>query len=194
MKIVIATNNQHKIREMKKMFSAFPVELLSLKEIGFNEEIHETGTTFYENAFLKAKTVSGHTDLAVLADDSGLVIDALNGFPGVYSARFMENASYTEKMNAILSMMKGRSNREAYFICTLVLMYPDGKYVPFVGVSAGSITDGIKGKKGFGYDPVFYSNDLGKTFAEAAEDEKNLYSHRGKAVGKMIRYLGLSIK
>lgn len=187
--IVLASNNKNKIKEFKEIFSDY--NILSLNDIGFNDEIEETGETFLENAVIKAKTI--HLFLKeknfvydVVSDDSGLCVEALNGAPGVYSARYAGiHGNDNENIKKLLKELEGKDNRKAYFICSIVLYKSDGKYYDVEGKSYGIITNEKIGDDSFGYDPVFLSDDLGKTFGEASADEKNKVSHRGRAIDEL---------
>ena len=190
-RIVIASNNAHKIKEFKEILKEY--EILSLKDINFVNEIIEDGKTFEENAIIKAKTVHDYLkenglDYIVISDDSGLCVDSLNGNPGIYSARYAKEHDDQANRNKLLKDIEGK-DRSAYFSCTIVAYYPDDKYKIFEGKTYGNITYEEIGKKDFGYDCIFYSNDLNKTFGEATEEEKNSVSHRGRALEKMIKEL-----
>ncbi len=192
MKLVLATKNKGKIREIKDFLSDIPgLEILSLLDLDkdVSLEIKETGTTFEENAFIKAFEVAKATGLPALADDSGLEVDALGGKPGVKSARFGgEHISDDERNRKLLSLISNipLEERTARFRCVMVLVVPPDfeKYVT-EGVCEGIITDKPRGKAGFGYDPIFFVPSLGKTMAELTLEEKNRISHRGKALAKM---------
>ncbi|MFA5235854.1 MAG: RdgB/HAM1 family non-canonical purine NTP pyrophosphatase [Bacilli bacterium] len=185
--VIVATTNEEKMREFRHFFYGYSINLSSLKDISLNVPINESGTTFLDNALIKARAVSRYVNKPVLADDSGLQIEALGGFPGLKSSRFMTGSNYLDKMEAIIKMMESHHNRRAQFSCTLVLMHPNGDYRIFIGTACGVITDKIIGANGFGYDPIFRSDELGKSFGEATLDEKHRYSHRGKAVDKAIQ-------
>lgn len=187
--IIVATTSEEKMREFRHFFSPYSVKLFSLRDIDLSIPIHETGATFLDNALIKARSVARYVNKPVLADDSGLQIEALGGFPGVKSARFMIGSSYIDKMEAIIKMMETHHNRKAQFSCTLVLMQPSGDYRIFIGTAGGTIAERISGTNGFGYDPIFVASDLGKSFGEATIEEKHRYSHRGKAVDKAINCL-----
>lgn len=188
--IILATNNQAKIQEIKSFFKDYTVTFLTLDEMKLKLNQKETGKTFLENALLKAKAVAKHVNKTVLADDSGLQIDALKGFPGVYSSRWMQEKSYREKNEEILRLMEPHKNRKAQFSTALVILYPHKEMRFFVGTTVGKITREINPQpNGFGYDPIFFSEELGKTFAEATMDEKNTVSHRGKAAAKLLECL-----
>ncbi|MDD4351271.1 MAG: RdgB/HAM1 family non-canonical purine NTP pyrophosphatase [Clostridia bacterium] len=188
-KIILASNNAHKIEEIKDIFSEY--EILSLKDIGFFEDIEENGKTFLDNAFIKAKTVHDYLktkniEAIVLADDSGLCVDALNGEPGVFSARYASNhGDSVENRKKLLHNLKNIKERTAHFVCILVKMYPNGEWVSAEGKTFGEITKEELGDKSFGYDCIFYSYDLNKTFGQATKDEKNSISHRSRALSKI---------
>lgn len=184
--IVVASNNLNKIKEIKKIIGD-EINLFSLRSIGFNQEIEENGSTFYENALIKAKTVANFIDKPVLADDSGLVVPYLNGDPGVYSARFASlHATDKENNDKLLSLLGNTDDRNAKFVCELVLLFPNGKILHATGEVSGYILRSPKGNFGFGYDPLFYSYELKKTFAEVTDEEKNLVSHRARAVKSLL--------
>ena len=190
-KLVLATNNAHKVHEIKRMLqgSAF-AEVITMKDAGLDVEIEETGTTFEENSLLKASVVCKLTGCPALADDSGLCVKALNGAPGVYSARYAgEEHDDNKNIDKLLHNLHGVSDRSAEFVTVLSVVYPDGRHVVAVGKTEGHITEKRMGNGGFGYDPVFYSNDLHKTFGEASEDEKNAVSHRGRALQNLKNIL-----
>ena len=184
MKIIAATSNKGKIREIKKIFSEF--EIISMKEAGIDIEIEENGKTFEENALIKARTVAKLTNSIALSDDSGLCVDALSGAPGIYSARYAgENATDEERVKKLLSVLENEENRTAKFISAVALVYPDGKELTALGEVFGKIGYSPSGENGFGYDPVFISDELGKTFADASDDEKNSISHRKRALSNL---------
>lgn len=189
MEIVLASNNAHKVEEFQNAFKEYGVKVYSLKEVGIEVDPEETGTTFKENSFIKADAVSKLTDKIVIADDSGLEIEALNNFPGVYSARFMDGHPYEEKFVAINEMLKDKDNRNARFNCTLCVINLESEPLYFEGFANGKILTKSCGKKGFGYDPIFYYEPCQKTFAELTQEEKNKVSHRGNAIKAMVDYL-----
>ena len=180
-KIIAASGNAHKIEEIKSIFPH--VNLISMNEAGFNGDIEETGKTFKENALIKARTVceSLGSALPVIADDSGLCVEALDGAPGIYSARFSGGGS-AENRALLLKSMENISHRAAKFACAVCLYFPDGQYYFGEGYTCGKILFEEIGCKGFGYDPLFFSDDLGKSFGEASESEKNSVSHRFRAL------------
>ena len=186
--IVFATQNPGKAREVAMMFADMDVCVKTLKETGIEAAIVENGSTFMENARIKAETIARHTDKIVLADDSGLVIDYLNGEPGIYSARYMgEDTSYDIKNQNILERMKDAPEqlRSARFVCAMAAVMPDGEVIETEGVMEGIIGYEIAGENGFGYDPIFYLPEFKASSAEITPEEKNAVSHRGKALRLM---------
>lgn len=191
-KIVLATRNNHKLSEFQKMLPN--VQILSLDDVGFEGDIEENGTTFEENAYIKAKTVydfckAKNLDVAVLSDDSGTCVDALNGAPGIHSARFGGNHDDESNRQRMLKELEGETNRKAHFECVLCYI-ENSKPNYFVGQTFGQITTKKLGDDSFGYDCIFLSDDLGKTFGEASAEEKNSVSHRSRAVAKLKEFLG----
>ena len=188
MKIVAATNNKGKLKEINAILGALGYEVVSLKQMGIDIDVEETGTTFEENALIKARTVAQLTDCAVIADDSGLCVDALGGEPGVYSARYAgEGASDDMLIEKLLKNMQGveRDKRSAYFVSVVALIMQDKTELVAEGKAYGYITTEPDGDGGFGYDPVFCSDEIGKTYARMSSEEKNSISHRGRALMKM---------
>lgn len=185
MKIAIATNNRNKLKEIRAVLGGFFDEMLSLDDLGIDVEIEETGTTLTENALIKARTIRDMTGLASLADDSGLMCDALGGAPGVYSARYAGEEHDDAKNNALLLKNIAGKDRTAHFCSVIALCLPDGREYTAEGRVDGVITEEARGNGGFGYDPLFFSPELGKTFAEASAEEKNSVSHRGRALRNM---------
>ena len=191
MKLVLATHNDGKILEMQYALKDISVDVITLKDFPYIDEIPETGQTLLENAFIKAKTVFNETGLPSLADDTGLEIDALSGEPGVYSARYAgENASYLDNCAKVLSKLDGvrPENRTARFRTIMAFVGKDKKFHCEGNVN-GLIIDEMIGHNGFGYDPIFYYPKLEKTFAELKKDEKNSISHRGIALRKFCEIL-----
>ena len=187
MKLILASNNAKKLKELKAILSDMDVEILSQREAGCNFEVDETGTTFAENAYLKAKAVFDATGEATVADDSGLMVDALNGEPGVYSARYAgELYNNVANIQLLRKKMQNITDREAYMQTVLVLMNPDGTYYYGEGTVQGSITRARRGYNGFGYDSVFYCPLIKKTFGEATFVEKQSVSHRLRAVNDLM--------
>jgi len=188
--IVLATNNKNKVRELKELLAGSPVDIKSLAEYGPLPSVVEDGDTFEENAYKKAYHYARVLGLPCLADDSGLVVDALDGKPGVHSARYAgENATDLEKCDKLLREMKGKENRKAHFACVLSLATPGGPALTWEGSCEGEITTERHGESGFGYDPVFYYPEFGKTFAEVSMEEKNRVSHRGRAFAQFAEEL-----
>lgn len=185
MKIAIATNNRKKLAEIRTVLGGFFEEMYSLDDLGISVEIEETGSTLTENALIKARAILGMTGLASLADDSGLMCDALDGAPGVYSARYAGEGHDDKANNALLLENLAGRDRSAHFCSVIALCLPDGREFTADGRVDGVILDAERGEGGFGYDPLFFSPELGKTFAEASPDEKNSVSHRGRALRNM---------
>lgn len=185
MDIIIATGNKNKVREIRQILSGLSDKVISMKEAGISCDIEETGETFAENALIKARAVAAHCDGIVIADDSGLCVDAMGGAPGVYSARFMgEETPYSEKNAAIIEKLSGLEgqDRSARFVCAMAGVLPNGEEFVVEGVMEGQIAKESAGENGFGYDPIFFLPEYGKTSAEIAPEEKNRISHRGKAL------------
>lgn len=187
MEIVFATHNQHKLEEVMQMLPE-NISLLSLDDIGFNQEIEETGDTFALNAAIKAQVISASTQRNVFADDSGLVIEALNGAPGVYSARYAGTGNSKDNIVKVLNELKGETNRNAYFIAVICLILDKKEYY-FEGRINGTITQEIMGEDGFGYDPIFIPEGHSLSFAQMSPEQKNSLSHRGKAVELLHDFL-----
>lgn len=186
--LVIATHNKHKLDEIQKLLGD-RIKLISLRDLGCNEDIPETGTTLKENAYQKAKYVWEKYKKNCFADDTGLIVEALDGAPGVYSARYAgEHCSFDDNIDLLLENMEGKTNRNARFE-TVICLIEDGKEQYFEGRCEGCILTERYGKGGFGYDPIFMPNGYGESFAELSMEEKNKISHRGKATAKLIKYL-----
>ncbi len=182
--LLLATSNLHKLEEFRAIFSDMPLRLLSLSDIQLAIDVEETGITFAENAKLKARTYAQMSNMLTLADDSGLEIDALEGAPGVQSARYLgSETSYEERFRVILEQLKGLplDKRSARFRCVIALVEPSGYIRMVEGVVEGVIADSPRGSNGFGYDPIFFIPELGKTFAELEPEYKNRISHRARA-------------
>lgn len=190
MKFVIATNNPGKLREFLDILEEFGHKAISLKELGVEKEVEETGQTFCENAFIKASAVANWTGLPAIADDSGLMVEALGGEPGVYSARYCGYHGDDDANNRkLLEKMDGITDRRAKFVSAVCAVYPDGRVLEAEGECAGEILSAPKGDGGFGYDPLFYVPELGKTFAQMDKNEKNKVSHRKKALMELKKLL-----
>ncbi len=189
MPLIFASNNQHKLDEVSAILEPTGVEIKGLSAIGFNREIEETGTTFHENAAIKAKAIYDETGMDCFADDSGLEVEALNGEPGVYSARYAgQHGNHQANNLKLLEALKSQTNRNACFKTVIALMI-QGELHYFEGRVDGQITKEIIGEKGFGYDPVFVPNGYNKTFAEMPAEIKNSISHRKRALEAMLGYL-----
>jgi XTP/dITP diphosphohydrolase len=181
--IVLATKNQGKVKEFQNILKDYPVELRSLNDFGPIPEVEEDGATFDDNAYKKAHFTAKVLGLPAMSDDSGLVVEALNGAPGVHSARYAgEKATDQDNIDKLLLAMQGERNRKAAFECVISIAVPGGPALTYEGRCEGEITEEAKGDGGFGYDPVFFSPELGKTFAESSMEEKKLVSHRGRAL------------
>lgn len=189
--IILATSNQHKLAEYRKMLPDF--HIITLQDIGFDLDIDENGTTFAENALIKAQAVYDflqekqpeYSKYIVVSEDSGLTVDALEGAPGIYSARYAgEYGNDAANRAKLLKELAGKP-RSAAFVCTIAMIFPDGHSDLVVGETAGEITESEQGDSGFAYDSIFYSSELGKAFGESTEDEKNRVSHRGRAIQKL---------
>ncbi len=190
MKLALATNNKHKISEIRAILGDSFDELLSLEDLGIDVDVEETGATLAENALLKAREITRIAGMPSLADDTGLMVDALDGAPGVYSARYAGKA-HDDKANRdlLLKNLAEAKDRSAHFGTVIAVCYPDGRYLLAEGRVDGIIGYEEKGAGGFGYDCLFYSPELGKTLAEASADEKNSVSHRGRALRNMLKIL-----
>ena len=187
-KLIIATSNEHKIKEIKNIFKDSIKEIFPMpSDIG---EIIENGNTFIENSLIKARAVYNHTKLPSLADDSGLCVNALDGRPGIYSARYGgENLGYKEKMQMLLDELKDKKDRTAYFITSAVCVLDDNYYIAVEGRVNGKIIENKRGFDGFGYDPIFQPDGYNVTYAEMSLEEKNSMSHRSLAMNKMKNIL-----
>ncbi len=175
------------MKEIRAILGDSFEEILSLKDLGIDIDIEETGTTLEENALLKARTISKMTNLVTLADDTGLMVDALDGAPGVYSARYAgEEHNDANNRKLLLKNLSGVENRKAHFATVIALCYPNGHFITAKGEVEGEILQVERGNEGFGYDSLFYSYELQKTFAEASVDEKNSVSHRSRALHNLL--------
>lgn len=189
MKVVLASQNQHKLVELSAILSQLGFEIALESEYGLHVDVDETGTTFEENSLLKAEAVMKASGLPVLADDSGLMVDALDGAPGVYSARYGHKSSDGERTAFLLENMKDvpDEKRTAKFVCVITCLWPDGRKIVARGECPGVITREVHGENGFGYDPVFYLPELGMTYAELPSEQKNAISHRARALQEFCR-------
>ncbi|KNY27124.1 XTP/dITP diphosphatase [Pseudobacteroides cellulosolvens] len=191
-KFIVATKNKGKINEISEILKDFPYEVLSMESVGINLDIEETGSTFEENALIKAREINRITGEIVMADDSGLEVDFLNGAPGIYSARFAgENATDEEKNKKLLNMLNDVpfDKRGARFVCVIAVVFPDGTSFTVKGTCEGYISHEPKGANGFGYDPIFYVPEYQMTTAQMASEMKHMISHRGKALRLMVNEL-----
>ena len=192
-KLILATSNKDKAREIAEILSDTPFVVTTMKEEGYDPDIVEDGKTFEENALIKARTVHALAEGAyVMADDSGLCIDALDGAPGIYSARFCgENSTYPEKFAKIFAMLKDEpeEKRTAKFVCSIAVVRPDGSEFTVRGEVCGVLHEKPMGDGGFGYDPIFYVPEFGMTTAQMTKEQKNSISHRGKASRAMAEKL-----
>ena len=193
MKVVLASKNPHKLVEISKITEKFGFELVLQSQLGVDIDVEETGTTFAENAALKACGISAALPGLVLADDSGLCVDALNGAPGVYSARYAqmndEGEGDKDNNNLLLRRMKGKNRRQCAFQCAIALAIPGQPTRIAEGSCPGVLLEELRGTGGFGYDPLFLYEPLNKTFAEVTDEEKNAISHRGKAMRLLVEFL-----
>ena len=190
MKLIIASNNAHKIYEIKKILSGKFDEIVSLREAGIDHETVEDGLTFMENARKKAREIAEISGECALADDSGICVNALDGAPGIYSARFSGEHGNDEANNRLLlEKLEGASDRGAHYTCAMALVYPDGRAVEAEGYMYGEITGNPRGERGFGYDPLFVPTGESRTVAEMTDDEKNAISHRARALQLLLEKL-----
>ena len=191
-KLILASSNEHKVEEIRELFSDY--EVLSLNDIKYFDDIIEDGETFSQNSLIKARAVEdflnkkGEHEL-IIADDSGLCVDALNGAPGVYSARFGGDHDFVKNRKKLLDELNDKENRNAHFSCCITLIEPNGKVSQFEGKCMGRILTEEVGDKSFGYNCLFFSNELGKSFGLATTEERVKVSHRGKAIEKLKEYL-----
>lgn len=186
MKIVLASKNRHKLKEISKITALFDMELVLQSELGVDIDVEETGSTFEENSYIKAEAVMKATGLPALADDSGIAVDALNGEPGIYSARYGFDESLDD-WGRLELLLKNTENvpdgaRQAQFVCVITMVTPEGQVIQARGEAHGELLRQAVGENGFGYDPIFYYPPLQKTFAELTEEEKNQVSHRAEAL------------
>ena len=195
MRFVLATHNPGKLREMGEILKDFGIEVVSPRDLGITVDVEETGTTFAENAMLKAKAICKEANLPAIADDSGLCVDALNGAPGVYSARYGgEGLDDKGRYMLLLSSLRGAPTRAAHFACTVACAFPNGDTLTAEGRCDGSIAYAPLGEGGFGYDPVFLLPGTGKTFGQLTQEEKSAVSHRGRALREFSEKLETYLK
>ena len=193
MKVVLASKNKHKLKEISKITEKFQMELVLESELGVDIDVEETGSTFEENSRLKAEAVMKATGLPALADDSGIAVDALGGQPGIYSARYGFDESLDD-WGRLLLLLKNMEQvpdgqRQGKFVCVITMVTPDGQTIQARGEAHGEILRAPAGENGFGYDPIFYYPPLGKTFASLSPEEKNRVSHRAMALEKFYQKL-----
>ncbi len=191
-RLIAATKNRGKLEEIAQLLTHFPCEVVSMSEAGIHDDIEENGSTFEENALIKAMSVWKSTGETVMADDSGLEVDCLGGAPGVYSARYAgEGATDADRNRKLLDAMKGvdTDKRTARFVCAIAVVFPDGSHLISKGTCEGIIAFEPAGNNGFGYDPLFYVPGFGMTIAQMDADMKNGISHRGNALRKMVEML-----
>ena len=195
MKFVLATHNPGKLKEMADILSGLGVEVVSPADVGISVDVEETGTTFAENAMLKAKAICALAKLPAIADDSGLCVDALNGGPGVYSARYGgEGLDDKGRYTLLLQNLRGQTTRAAHFTCSIACAFPTGDTITAEGQAPGTIAFAPMGENGFGYDPVFFVPEKAKTFAQLTQAEKAEISHRGKALREFSEKLETYLK
>lgn len=184
--LILASNNAHKVEEIKSILEDY--NILTLKDINYTEEIVEDGTTFEENALIKARTISKYSGKTAISDDSGLSVDLLDGRPGVYSARYSKEQTDEKNIEKVLLELNGQKSK-AKFVSVIALVKPDGTELTFRGECHGEIIFEKRGTNGFGYDPIFYVPSLDKTFAELSAEQKNSISHRKQSLEKFSQYL-----
>ena len=188
--LVVATNNAHKVKEYQEMFLGFNIKFYSMKDLNIECNPDENGKTYEENSLIKASALAKLTKLPVIADDSGLNVVALDNFPGIYSSRFADSFGGNKVANLeLIKKLKPYKDKRAFFACVITLMNVEDKPVQFKGICNGHILDKPVGEGGFGYDPIFYSEEANMAFGEAPAEIKNKYSHRAKAVEQLIEYL-----
>lgn len=188
--LLVATNNLHKLQEIRQILSPHHITVYGMRDLNISiPPVEENGQTYFENALIKANALKEVTDMPIIADDSGIEIEAMNNAPGIKSARFAENCGGHDKaIQQILKNLEGNS-RKAKFICNIVLVNVEEKPLKFEAVVNGTIAKEVSGAGGFGYDPIFICDELGKTYASLTQQEKNKASHRGKALNKLLTYL-----
>lgn len=194
--IILATNNAHKLQEVREILSPHKITVYGLNDLNLKpEDVNENADTYYGNALIKALSVQKLTTMPIIADDSGLEIFAMDNKPGLKSARFAsEHGGHPQAIQYILDFLKDKKDRGARFVCDIVLVNMEERPLLFEGIAPGHIADEPYGKGGFGYDPIFVSDELNKTFAEMEQKEKNKVSHRGKALTKLLTYLRINKK
>ena len=194
--LILATNNAHKLKEVREILSPHKITVYGLNDLNLHpEDVDENADTYAGNALLKAQSIQKLTTMPIIADDSGMEIEAMDNQPGLHSARFAEqHGGHANAIQAILQELKKKDNRKARFVCDIILVNEDEKPLLFEGIVDGHIADEPYGEGGFGYDPIFVVNELNKTYAEMSQEEKNKVSHRGKALKKLLTYLKINGK
>ncbi len=189
--IILATNNCHKLQEVREILCPHGITVYGLFDLNLKQkDMEETAPDYYGNALIKAQSVAALTTMPIIADDSGLEVTAMDNKPGIHSARYAEECGgHNKAIQTILQFLSDKNDRSARFVCDIVLLNMEDKPLLFEGIADGKIANEVHGEGGFGYDPIFFSTELGKTFAEASEEEKNKASHRGKALKKLLTYL-----
>ena len=192
--IVLATNNKHKLQEVRSFLAPHKIVVYGLNDLNLKiGDVDENGKNYYENALIKAKAVAKLCDLPIIADDSGLEIEALDNEPGLHSARYAESlGGHANAIKEIVNRLKDKDNRKARFVCDIVLINEEDRPLLFEGIAPGTIAESPIGENGFGYDPIFQSSEINKRFSELTQEEKNKVSHRGKALKKLLTYLKIS--
>lgn len=194
LEILFASGNKHKVDEVRAILAPHGITVYGLKDVNLSiDDVDENGSTYKENALIKAQAAAKYTTLPVFADDSGMEVLALNNIPGIYSARFAEEmGGHTNAMNKILQDLKSKDDRTASFICHIALVNVEDKPLFFSSIVDGRIADSIEGVNGFGYDPIFIASDINKRYSELTNEEKNTVSHRARALKKMLTYLKIN--
>lgn len=195
--LIVASHNRDKLNEIKEILADLPLRIISQAEVGLIQDVEEDGESFSANALIKARAVhASYPDAYVLSDDSGLCVDALGGAPGIYSSRFGgENSSYAQKIELLWDLLAETDPEDwsARFVCAAALVRPDGSATVSLGTMAGRLLKEPRGEHGFGYDPIFFLEDIGKTSAELSAEEKNKRSHRGQALRKLAARLSIEL-
>lgn len=194
--LILATNNAHKLKEVREILSPHKITVYGLNDLNLHpEEVDENADTYAGNALIKAQSIQKLTTMPIIADDSGMEIEVMDNQPGLHSARFAEqHGGHANAIQAILQELKKKDNRKARFVCDIILLNEDEKPLLFEGIVDGHIADEPYGEGGFGYDPIFVADELNKTYAEMSQEEKNKVSHRGKALKKLLTYLKINGK
>ena len=194
--LILATNNAHKLKEVREILSPHKITVYGLNDLNLRpEDVDENADTYAGNALIKAQSIQKLTTMPIIADDSGMEIEALDNQPGLHSARFADqHGGHANAIRAILQELKKKDNRKARFVCDIILVNEDEKPLLFEGIVDGHIAEEPFGEGGFGYDPIFVADELNKTYAEMTQEEKNKVSHRGKALKKLLTYLKINGK